>query len=113
MAVKVPSPVWMDGSSSGSLAMGTMRPLSPLPKLFDLDFYPKNALFRKQRAKVEIACFTVAVTLSLEEAISKLNISDTKKISGIEQLAGRVWSKSNNIKNHRIVPFCLCYEITC
>ena len=47
--------------------MGTMKPLSPLPKLFDLDFYLKNALFRKQRAKVEIACFTVAVTLSLEE----------------------------------------------
>ena len=71
--------------------MGTMKSLFPPPKLFDLDFYLKNALFRKQRAKVEIACFTVAVTLSLEEAISKLNISDTKKISGIEQLAGRVW----------------------
>ncbi len=42
--------------------------------------------FRKQRAKVEIACFTVAVTLSLEEAISKSNISDTKKISGIESV---------------------------
>ena len=50
--------------------MASMKPLSPLPKLFDLDFYLKNALFRKQRAKVEIACFTVAVTLSLEEAIT-------------------------------------------
>jgi len=28
--------------------MGTMKSLSPLPKLFDPDFYLKNALFRKQ-----------------------------------------------------------------
>ena len=28
--------------------MSTMKPLSPLPKLFDLDFYLKNILFRKQ-----------------------------------------------------------------
>ena len=34
--------------------MGTMKPLSPLPKLFDLDFYLKNALFRKQRAKIRM-----------------------------------------------------------
>jgi hypothetical protein len=95
MAVKVASPVWMDGSSSGSLALGTMKPLSLLPKWFDLDFYIKNVLFRKQRAKVVIVCFTVAVTLSLEEAISKLNISDSKKSAELNQLAGRVWSKSN------------------
>ena len=68
--------------------MSTMKPLSPLPKLFDLDFYLKNALFCKQRAKVEIACFTVAVTLSLEEAMSKLNISDTKNSAELSSWLG-------------------------
>ncbi len=86
-----------------------MKPLSPLPKLFDLDFYLKNALFRKQRAKIEIACFTVAVTLSLEEAISKLNISDTKKISGIEIYTHIVSERKRTALEHCLIRL-QCFE---